>query len=84
MFELHFGGLSTCIASTHESFLLRGILFSLPVPSLFLARKDGLTFTRQVREYEPGDVRGEGHLPVAGECRSSRRKINMVLGSMAL
>jgi hypothetical protein len=54
------------------------------VPSLFLARKDGFTFTRQVREYEPGDVRGEGHLPVAGECRSSRRKINMVLGSMAL
>jgi len=75
MLELHFGGLSTCIASTHESFLLREILFSLPVPSLFLPRKDGLTFTRQVREYEPGDVRGEGHLPVAGECRCSRSKL---------
>jgi signal transduction histidine kinase/ligand-binding sensor domain-containing protein len=44
------------------------------VPSLFLARKDDLTFARRVRKYEPGDVRGEGHLPVAGECRNSRSK----------
>jgi hypothetical protein len=60
------------MASTPGSILLRGILFSLPVPSLFPAQKDDLTFARQVREYEPGDVRGEGHLPVAGECRSGR------------
>ena len=84
MFELHFGGLSTCIASTHESFLLRGILFSLPVPSLFLARKDGLTFTRQVREYEPGDVRGEGHLPVGESAGAAGANIMMVLGTVAL
>ena len=38
------------------------------------ARKEDLTFARQVREYEPGDLRGEGHLPVAGECRSGRSK----------
>ena len=84
MFELHFGGLSTYIASPHESFLLRGILFSLPVPSLFLARKDGLTFTRQVREYEPGDVRGGPSARCRGAPVQPGQIIIMVLGSMAL
>jgi hypothetical protein len=69
---------------TWEYFLFRGILFSLPVPSFFLARKDDLTFARQVREYEPGDVRGEGHLPVAGESGAAGANIMMVLGTVAL
>ena len=53
---------------------LRARSCTLPVPSLFPAQKDDLTFARQVREYEPGDLRGEGHLPVAGEGRSGRSK----------
>jgi hypothetical protein len=81
MFEHHSGGLATFIASTHGSILLRRILFFLPVSSLFLARKDDLTFAHQVREYEPGDVRGEGHLPVAGAAGAN---IMMVLGTVAL
>ena len=81
MFEHHLGGLATCIESTPGSILLRGILFSLPVPGIFLARKDDLTFARRVRNYEPGDVRGEGHLPVAGAAGAN---IMMVLGTVAL
>ena len=45
------------------------------------ARKEDLTFARQVREYEPGDLRGEGHLPVAGAAGAN---IMMVLGTVAL
>ena len=72
MFKLHFGGWEH---STLGNPLLP------PGAKLFLARKDDLTFAHQVREYEPGDVRGEGHLPIAGAAGAN---IMMVLGTVAL